>query len=174
MSSTEIFFLEDGTNEWEQIGETKNAFRSAMYVWNEIAKKYFKLDCFPGFFDKKMMGRIWNAQNEHKLKECEHAVLLSTMDGAFFESKDINRVINFFFEYGQDNPNSSLTEQAEILSNFSDDGNRSGVFAFLQTSVSDFGFEYYCEDTEEYVSNFDSNEKKFNIVEQFDEYYKSE
>jgi len=49
MSRTEIYLLEP--DEYELL-EFKNAWRGAMYVWNDIAKRYCGFERFPlGIFD---------------------------------------------------------------------------------------------------------------------------
>lgn len=47
MSCTEIYVI--GENHCEYQGECKNAWRGAMYVWNDVAKRYFGLEGFPSF-----------------------------------------------------------------------------------------------------------------------------
>ncbi len=68
MSYTEIFSI--SASHCHSLGETKNAWRGAMYVWNQIAQKYFGLDSFPSF-DADMQKRVWNANNEHQLTDAE-------------------------------------------------------------------------------------------------------
>lgn len=133
MSSTEIYVI--GKNQCELIGETKNAWRGAMYVWNDIAKRYFGWGGFPTF-GLVMQSRVWNAHNYHTLTRSERIVLASTMDRVTVKVSDIPQLLLAFNEYGAQHPNSSLTEQAALIAAGSfQDGQ---YLAWNQTSVNEF------------------------------------
>ena len=148
MSCTEIYSV--GENHCEYLGETKNAWRGAMYVWNSIAQKYFGLDGFP-IFDDSMQKRIWNADNEHDLPEHEKIVLASTMDSVVVKKSDIGKLVTAFEQYAIEHPNSSIGEQLEIIKHSNlEDGH---MIAWLQTSVSEFCFAPDYDDDENPIYN---------------------
>jgi hypothetical protein len=133
MSRTEIYRL--GTDPGE-IGSTRNAWRGAMYVWDDIARRYFGLDGFP-FSDREMKAKIWNAHQHVDLAPHEAIVLLTTMDFATVRARDVWRVVDAFERYGSEHPDSSLAEQAQILRG-AQFPSASDAVAWLQTSVSEF------------------------------------
>ncbi|UOL47404.1 hypothetical protein vBVpPvVp04M_00010 [Vibrio phage vB_Vp_PvVp04_M] len=162
MSYTEIYSI--GNEHCCKIGEIKNTHRGAMFVWNQIAQKYFNLERFP-FFDEEMQMRIWNAGNERDLTNAELIVLSSTMDNVTVKASDIDRLVTAFEEYAKDNPNSSMGEQAaiikeaELLPEYK--------IAWCQTSVCSFAFyPEYDEETDEYTYSELSN--SWDLFEQFD------
>lgn len=147
MSATEIYLVQNGKQP-RLIGETRNAFRGAMYVWNDIARRYFGMDSFPMFCEEKMK-EVWNADADNGLSEHEIIVLNSTMDTVTCDQSDAERLCAAFDKYAVEHPNSSLGEQSEIIKKFLA-GNiaASGVIAWVQTSVSDGWFSSYEEDEE--------------------------
>ena len=162
MSQTEIYSV--GHNHCELIGEVSNAFRGAMYVWSQIAKKYFSLEYFPTF-DEGLQSRIWNAQNEHPLTEAEVTVLTSTMDNVVVKSSDVPRLVKAFEEYAQDNPHSSLGEQAELIKSAELEDNQ--YVAWCQTSVCDFAFSPEIKDDDTLTYNDLSN--AWDLFDQIDD-----
>ncbi|MGD1524647.1 hypothetical protein [Vibrio harveyi] len=164
MSYTEIYSI--GERHCCQLGETKNAFRSAMYVWNHIAQKYFNLDCFP-HFDEEMQRRVWNAGNEHPLTDAELIVLASTMDRVSVKVSDAPRLIEAFKAYSAEHPNSSIGEQAMIIESGLDSLKPDQLIAWCQTSVSSFHFlAEYNEDEDEY--EYSDLSDAWDLFEQFD------
>lgn len=146
MSTTELYVV--GENYCNQIGETENAWRGAMYIWDDIAKRYFNLKCFPIESDMRM--RIWNAHSEHDLSEAEKIVLLSTMDRVLVSQKDLPRLIYAFREYGASHENSSLNAQADIIENTEIESEHK--VGWNQTSVNGFHFAPdYDEELDEYI-----------------------
>lgn len=143
MSTTSIFRL--GANP-EEIGETRNAWRGAMYVWNDIAKRYFGLETFPMFGPQQK--QVWNAASTRRLPLHEAMVLLSTMDKATIRAEDINDVANLFEVYGREHPNSSLSEQASLLRKAQ--VSSGDLIAWQQTSVGEFWGQEWDEEFEEY------------------------
>ena len=147
MSYTEIFSI--SPNHCHSLGETQNAWKGAMYIWNQIAQKYFGLESFPAF-DRGMQKRVWNANNEHPLTDDEIIVLGSTMDRVFVKAQDVPRLVEAFERYAKDNPNSSIGEQAEVIK-AAKLAPEHGI-AWCQTSVTDFHFEAtYFEKSDEYL-----------------------
>ena len=134
MSATEIFAVSDG-KEPLTIGETRNAHRGAMHVWNQISRDYFNLEGFP-FFDKDNQSKVWNADKTHQLSDSEKIVLLSTMDRAAVKNEDINKLIIAFREYGADHPNSSYIEQAGLIDAYVKNLDEFDFVAWNQTSVN--------------------------------------
>lgn len=152
MSSTEIYSV--GENHCEMIGGCQNAWRGAMYVWNDIAKRYFGLEHFPsmwGEHEQKLASRIWNAHNEHDLPEHEQVVLTSTMDRVLIKATDAHRLVDAFEQYGKEHPNSSLSEQAEIIKKALPELKDDQFIGFCQTSVADFHFAVQYDDEENEV-----------------------
>lgn len=161
MSYTEIYTL--GKEHCEQIGETKNAWRGAMYVWNEISIKYLGLERFP-MFDESLQRKVWNAAKYYTLTDAEKIVLASTMDNVTVKKSDIPKLIEAFEEYHKENPNSSLSEQAEIIKNAEllDDH----VIAWNQTSVNWYKYRPRYISLEDYM---EQNELEPEDVEGFEE-----
>lgn len=146
MSTTSIYRL---GREPSAIGEVSNAWRGAMYVWNDIAKRYCGLERFP-FFPGPDQERVWNAYKNTRMPRHEAIVLLSTMDGATVRGEDLAIVAEAFEKYGAEHPNSSLTEQAAVLRRA--DIRPGDLIAWQQTSVGEFwGRAGYDEDGEEPV-----------------------
>jgi hypothetical protein len=118
-----------------------------MYVWNDIAKRYHHLEGFP--FVGAAQGKVWNTAQTHKMPLHEAVVLLSTMDNAVIKGEDAKEVADLFAKYGEQHPDSSLSEQAEILRNA--EFEPGDVAAWLQTSVSEFwGQGEFNEETEDW------------------------
>ena len=144
MSSTEIYLVKDGA-EPILIGRTRNAFRGAMYVWNDIARRYFGLESFP-FFDESEMSKVWNAESTHNLSEHEKIVLNSTMDKITVKISDCEKLCDAFDAYATEHPNSSISEQSKIIRQYATENSEAdGVIAWTQTSVSEGWFTDYEE-----------------------------
>lgn len=140
MSKTLIYALKNGKEEIH-IGEASNAFRSGMYVWNDMAKRYFGLKSFP-LFNPTMQNKIWNAGDHYPLTDSEKIVLASAMDKATVKKENIQKAVDAFKEYGKEHPNSSFLEQADILLAFNDMSDKDSaydgyVLGWVQTNVCD-------------------------------------
>lgn len=165
MSYTSIFAVKDN-EEPVFIGECRNAFRGAMYVWNDIAKRHFGLSGFP-HFDEEMQRRVWNAGNEKDLTHAELITLASTMDKATVKKGDAETLIAAFKEYGRTHENSSIAEQAELIANGLKEVPDDYRLAWIQTSVCDGWFEDYGADDEDAaVCNLIGS---FDVIEQVSE-----
>ncbi len=113
MSYTQIYVVTPES--CELIGETQNAWIDPMYVWNQISVDRFGLSSFP-MFDDEMRIYVWNAEKyTDSITDAEIVVLKSTMDNVTVDSKDVERLLKAFDEYGQQHPNSSIGEQAAII-----------------------------------------------------------
>ena len=132
MSTTTIYRL--GLHPGE-IGEVRNSWRGAMYVWDDIAKRYFGLTNFP-MFDEAMRKKIWNASSHVKMPRHEVIVLMTTMDGATIQISDVTAVVESFDRYAYEHPNSSFGEQAAIMR--AAEMEAGDLIAWNQTSVSEF------------------------------------
>jgi hypothetical protein len=159
MSTTSIYTL---GSEPGEIGECRNSWRGAMYVWNDIAKRYCGM---PGFgFDEKLHNKVWNANRNYPMPEHEAIVLMSTMDNAIVWGRDANTVADAFEKYGREHPESSLTEQAEILRTAElkpDD-----ALAWQQTSVGEFWGQSWDDEKDEPVwYNPATGTKHFDVLE---------
>jgi hypothetical protein len=133
--STEIY--EVGIGHCEKIGSVGNTYNGFRYVWHDIARRYFHLECFPDD-DEELQVLIWNAGNEHSLSDAEKIVLASTMDRVTVSSTDKPRLLSAFQEYGSNHPNSSFLEQAQLIMPV--DIKPGNKIAWLQHSWSEFCF----------------------------------
>lgn len=165
MSTTLIFAVKQD-DEPVFIGETRNAFRGAMYVWKDMAKRYFGLGGFP-HFDEEMQRRIWNAGNEKPLTEAEMIVLASTMDKAIVAKPGIEKLLVAFEEYGTAHEQSSISEQAELIRSNIDTIQDGYSLAWIQTSVCGDG--WFCEQDEDSEETTCNLEGSFDVIEQVGE-----
>jgi len=136
-----------------------------MYVWHDVAKRYFGLDGFP-HFDEGMQRRIWNAGNEKPLTQTEKIVLASTMDRATVSLNNLAPLVAAFEEYGAEHPRSSIGEQALLLKNLippESEPDTGRLIAWQQTSVGAFWASQYDEDTEEHTTCLGDY---FDVIEQ--------
>lgn len=148
------------------IGECRNAFRGAMYVWTDIAKRYFGLECFP-HFDGDMQHRVWNAGNEKPLTNAELIVLVSTMDKATVGKSGIDELLAAFREYGANHGHSSISEQAELINESQTKIPDGYSLAWIQTSVCGEGwFGVWDEEGEKYTCNMSES---FDVIQQVNE-----
>lgn len=176
MSCTEIYCV--GKNHCSAIGTTQNAWLGAMYVWNDIAKRYFDLEHFPSFYSggEEMAKRVWNAHKEHELPEHEQIVLSVTMDRVLVKADDLERLISAFEKYGQEHPNSSYKEQAEVIKAAVERGdvNSPNFIAFNQTSVCSFHFDIidYDENDNPIFHDLEDGWDLFEQVDSILEHYK--
>lgn len=136
MSATEIYAI--GKDHCTHIGDAKNAWRGAMFVWNQIAIDYFKLDGFP-HFDLELQKRVWNAHSSHPLTDAEMIVLTSTMDDVSVKPKDVDRLLAAFDKYAADHPQSSIGDQAELIRAFK--LKEDSLIVWNQTSINCFKYE---------------------------------
>jgi hypothetical protein len=156
MSRTEIYALGGAHN--GLIDEVRNSWRGAMYVWDDIAKRYLGFKTFFSL-NEEDQKKVWNASFP-EMTLAEHIVLMTTMDNATVKIYDVEAVASAFEEYGKNHPNSSFVEQAEILRNSlqTTSSNPFRVIAWNQTSVSEFwgekndgdgNYTYYDPDTQD-------------------------
>lgn len=129
------------------LGDLKNSHRGAMYVWTDIAKRYFGLEAFP-MFNMDEAKKIWNAHEHHDMPDHDKIVLLSTMDYATLNKAGLPAAIEAFRKYGKEHPLSHISAQCTILENveLEDDD----VIAWCQTSMGDFWAETPTEDDVEW------------------------
>lgn len=162
MSCTEIWAL-DGKGQGKLLGDVRNAFRAAMYVWNDVAKRYCGMETFP-FFGGEGQNRVWNADKDIRMPDDEKIVLRSTMTGATCAIKDRDALVSAFRSYGKRHPDSSLSDQAEVIA--SAEIPEGWFVGINQTSVVDFwGIAGRDDEDEEYVFvNFDDYKEKFDIL----------
>lgn len=169
MSYTTIYKMGDNSS---TIADISNGHRGAMYVWNQIAKKYFDQDRFP-MFDEKLASKIWNAHKHAPLTDAETIVLMSTMDKSTVNNDGLSKLIAAFEVYGGEHDISSFSEQAEKLKNTKLSDNE--FIGWQQTSCGEFwGETGWDEETEEAIY-YDPNvgDIHFDIIQEFNE-FKSE
>ena len=146
------------------IEEFENAWRGAMYVWDQIARDHFGLDSFPFMGD--MQSKVWNADKDNGLSEYERIVLNSTMDKATVNKAGLEKLIAAFDEYGINHPNSSISEQAKALKELSDNLEDDELIAWQQTSVGEFWGEIdWDEDGEAVYYNHVNGNIHFDVIE---------
>jgi hypothetical protein len=161
VSVVEIFVL---GNEPHSIGEINNAWLGAMSVWNDVAKRYHKLESFFQATREKQ-NLIWNSWKNQQMPEWERIVLLSTMDYAIVWSKDVSILISAFEQYSRERTNNNYAEQANVIKNtllLSDD-----ALAWQQTSVGEFwGYQWneIKEENEYYDPRYGN--KHFDVIQE--------
>lgn len=174
MTTTTIYFLEKDRCHTVDI---RNAWRSAMYVWNDVARRYCGFERFPmGFRDDdndKMMA-VWNFNNRNPgvMAEHEAIALLSTMDNMLLEPSRWEQLVEAFEKYGAEHPDSSFGEQAEAIRRFFNGDVKvedlTGI-GWRQTSVCDSAWLDYNEDDEAQVYDPATGDKHSWLMEQIDE-----
>lgn len=173
MSYTELFAIKKDVAIKK---EFKNAFRGAMYVWSDIAKRYAGFDVFPFDYDDQM--EVWNYHYRHPnvMKEHEAIVMLSTMDNAMVEANQWERLVKAFEQYGLEHPNSNYYDQANAIKELVEQEGIENIigFAWNQTSINSvpwFITEEYVEELDDYVDhiyNPDESSNHFWVFEQWD------
>lgn len=143
MSSTTIYCLGAVPGEVAEFG---NAWRAGMYVWNDIARRYFGFDGFP-MFDMAKQHSVWNAANTGALPQHEAIVLLSTMDRATVRTEEKAALVEAFRRYGAEHPRSSYAEQAGAIETA--DLPPGHWLAWRQTSVAEFWGKSWDDEREE-------------------------
>lgn len=170
MSETTIYFLKkDGC----VTADFKNAFRSAMYIWQDVGKRYCGFDGFPMFSDDDRM-EIWNYHYRHPgvMAEHEAITMLTTMDGALCEPDQWQRLADALEQYGTEHPNSSFAEQGMTIRAVMESDEAEGVLAigWRQTSVGDTRWESFDDEGEELIHyDPESGDSHFWIMGQFDQ-----
>jgi hypothetical protein len=160
--STEIY--EIGIGHCKKISSAGNAGNGFRYVWHDIARRYFNLECFPDN-NEELQYLIWNAGNEHPLSDAEKIVLASTMDRVIVSSHDKPRLLAAFREYASNHPNSSFLEQVSLIALA--DIKLGNKIAWLQHSWSEF---YFSPDYDENdIPTYHDLSGAWDLFEQFDE-----
>ena len=151
MSCTEVYLVTRDNN--CNHDEFKNAFRGAMYVWNDIATRYAGFDHFPHYESDDQM-EVWNYYSRHPgvMKPHEMIVLVSTMDGAIVEPNRYMDLVDAFEKYGKEHPNSNYAEQAESIKGLVSLIGLENLYyiAWNQTTVNSFWGVEYVEETDEF------------------------
>lgn len=140
MSCTTMYRL--GNDPCELL-EMKNSHFGAMYIWNDIAKRYFGLETFP-LFNEIEAQKIWNAPEHHDMPDHDKIVLASTMDYATVNKAGLSAVIEAFKIYGQQHPTSHISDQCACLQSI--DLEEGDVIAWCQTSLGEFWAEIATDD----------------------------
>lgn len=170
MSCTEIYaFNKDGTP--TLYGRTRNAWRGAMAVWNEMERRYLppyipeyvkycnwfrngmsveEIEVILGYkpsrctsiCENDAMKEIWDLYNKENVPEKDKIVLATTFDKCLVHKEDLPKVIDAFRKFGAE---TSLNEQADILQRAFDDPDIIAV-GWNQTSVNadtwcDYGYD---------------------------------
>lgn len=171
MSYTELYVLTKDKNYERQ--DFKNAFRGAMYVWNDIAKRYAGFEMFP-MFDLEDQMEVWNYNNRNPgiMSNHEAIVMSSTMDGALVEGNRWKDLSDAFEQYGDEHPNSNFLEQANAIREFVSRLGEDEILAFgwNQTSVNEPWCVQYNDETDD-MDVYDPHEqsKHFWVYEGLEE-----
>jgi hypothetical protein len=128
MSYTEIYRLGSQPG---CIGEVRNSWRGAMFVWNDVAKRYCGMEGFSPFGSGA--SKVWNSFKNPRMPEWERIVLATTLDNALVFADDRIKLIEAFKTYARER-GGSLGEQADVISatNFAP----GDAIAWNQTSVN--------------------------------------
>lgn len=146
MSYTEIYGVKKN-GEVIFVGETRNAWRGAMHVWDKLCDKYgISGGLFSGF------ENLWKMADKGILTQAENTVLKSTFDNVVVIKGDIPMLLQAFKEFDNQFPNSSLPEQGEIINDeILNDEDMIGV-CWNQTSVNENPWtDGYDEDEDEEI-----------------------
>lgn len=111
MSATVVYGVKsDGAIQY--IGEARNAFRGAMYVWSILCEKY-QIDggMFGGF------QKLWKLADTSILEDFENIAMKSTFDNVIVRKEDIPLLLQSYKEFDSHFSNSNLLEQVEIIQN---------------------------------------------------------
>lgn len=147
MSSTEIYGVKsDG--EVIFADETRNAWRGAMHVWNTLSEKYgIQGEMFGGF------QNLWKLADTGTLQDFENIVMKSTFDDVVVKKEDMPTLLKSFREYAKQYPNSSLSEQAEIIEREILNNDEMIAVCWNQTSVNENPWsDGYDEEADEEIS----------------------
>lgn len=129
MSETELFGIYKNGNV-EFYGSTRNSFRGGMHVWQKLNEKY---ELHDSLFEFK---NTWGNFNKGFYEPFEDIVFGSTFDYVIVMKEDFPLLIASFKDYFERYPDSSFSEQAEIIKAMEKDDNIIGV-AWCQTSIVD-------------------------------------
>ncbi len=146
MSYTEIYGVKN-TGEVIFVDEIKNSWRGAMHVWTNLSEKYgIQGGMFDGF------QQLWKLADTETLDDFENTVLKSTFDNVVVKKEFIPILLDAFREYENQYPNSSLSEQAEIIEKEILEDDEMIAVCWNQTSVNRNPWrEGYDEDKDEEI-----------------------
>lgn len=150
MSYTEIYKFKKNGNA-ELLGETRNAFRGAMAVWNIMDSRY--LPPFVPDWAKRLgetdktynrssdmfgpgggaLKEVWGLYRNDKVSEVDKIVLGSTFDNIIVMKKDLPKLINAFRAFEGE---TSLKEQADLIEESLKTDKNLIAIAWNQTSVN--------------------------------------
>lgn len=165
MSTTEIMIIKKN-GDVVGYADIQNSWRGGMHVWRNLQEKYNINENLLGMNGFK---NTWRNFGIGIYKRHEDIVLGSTFDNVIVLKKDFGKLIHAFKLYGSDEPNSSLSEQADVINSMINEEDCIGV-AWNQTSVCDDAWDYkYDEDIDKIIPyNINKGNKHWNL---FDEIY---
>lgn len=135
MSYTTILAaFQDG--QLQPVTEIRNSWRAAMWIWNEIARKYCGMDTFPmplGEDGMEKCRKVWNMADSERIKEIDRLALLTTLDGFLVEARHFERVAQALDEFQPTSTN--LKEQAVVIRRLAKEGAR--AIGWHQTSTAE-------------------------------------
>lgn len=150
MSCTEVYGVPKDGGELVHLGDLRNAFRGAMWIWTELAKKYFPDD---NTYTAIMGGnKLWGLINDERLSDTEWYAFVSTFDALIVPNELMDVVADALESFSPGTEN--LHGQAVLLRQAKKDGLR-GV-CWNQTSVN--GDPWRMRDDED-----EDSERYFNI-----------
>lgn len=141
MSTTEIMMIKSN-GDVVGYADIQNSWRGGMHVWNSLQEKY---NINEGLFGMNGFKNTWGNFGKGIYQRHEDIVLGSTFDGVIVLKKDFGKLIHAFKMYGKEEPNSSLSEQADVINQMLGKEDCIGV-AWNQTSVCDDAWDYKWDD----------------------------
>lgn len=133
MSYTTIYKVPE-KGEIENYAEFKNAWRGALNVWTEMAKRYLGMEMLP-MFREGGMRPVWDLSEDPEIPENDRIVMASTFDNVMVEREDLPRLVEAYRDFATRFEPGSLLEQAEVLEKLAADPTCFAV-CWNQTSVN--------------------------------------
>ena len=153
MSQTIIFAFDKEGNS-EEYGYTKNAWRSALAVWNIMGKRHLGIGVS---LNESAMKQIWDLMDDKRVPMNERIVMGTTLDRCLVRNDEIPKVIEAFKDFEGE---TSLKEQADILQEIYGSGDYTAV-GWRQNSIScEMWNEYNYMTEENHWWLFDELEKE--------------
>lgn len=128
MSYTEMYGIPQEGGELVHLQDCKNSWRGAMWIWNNLSKKYLGRD-----FNLMEAGdsEVWNLWKDSKLSDSEYYSLMSTFDGMLVHNEMMLVVADALEQFDPGTENLKL--QAQTLRQAKKDGMM--AVCWNQTSV---------------------------------------
>lgn len=162
----------------ELVGEFGNSWGFAMRIWNSLAIKYMKLECFPLHEllkpnEESLCSKFWKLASDKNVPLRDRIVLASTYDRVIIEKERLADLADCYDEFEKEYAYAGVTNLpaiAKVLRELQNEDGFVGV-VFHVNSVTENLWETYNEEKDEYVSfmfkDFDE-EKHFLLFEELE------